>query len=402
MLQRSLFRSFRRAGNQLRSFSTAPDAVEQVSFAPNETQREFQEIARRFAQEEIVPVAAEHDKTGEYPHEILRKAHGLGLMNLHIPEKYGGLDLGCLDASFVTEELGYGCTGISTAIEGNNLAEAPVILAGNDAQMKKYLGRMTEEPLYAAYCVTEPGAGSDVGGIKTKAVKKGDKWVINGQKMWITNGSVANWYFVLSKSDEGMVAFIVDGDSPGITVGRKEWNMGQRASDTRGITFEDVEVPVENQLGKVGDGFKIAMGAFDRTRPLVAMGAVALSRRVMDECINYAKERKTFGVPIAQHQAVAFMIADMSIGIETSRLMVQRSAWEVDQGRRNTFYASIAKAHAADTAMKTAVDGVQVFGGNGFNSEYPMEKLMRDCKIFQIYEGTSQVQRLVISRHLLA
>eukprot|EP00126_Sphaerothecum_destruens_P006753 Sdes_comp19513_c0_seq3m11069 len=265
---------------------------------------------------------------------------------------------------------------------------------------------MIEEPIMAAYCVTEPVAGSDVAGIKTTAVKKGDSYVLNGSKMWITNGGVANWYFVLAKTDSqakassAFTGFIVDADSPGITRGRKEWNMGQRASDTRGITFEDVVVPSENVLGTVGKGFQIAMGAFDITRPVVASGAVGLARRALDEASKYALERKTMGKPIASHQAVSFMLADMAIGIESSRLCVYRAGKEIDLGKRNTYYASIAKALAADVANKCASDAVQIFGGNGFNSEYPVEKLMRDAKIFQIYEGTAQIQRMIIAREL--
>jgi len=287
------------------------------------------------------------------------------------------------------------------------LAEAPVILAGNDAQKKKYLGRMTEEALMCAYCVTEPGAGSDVAGAKTKAVKKGNKWVINGNKMWITNGGKANWYFVLAKTDETQSAgraftgFIVDANSPGIQVGKKEINMGQRASDTRGIAFVDVEVPEENVLGAVGQGFKIAMGAFDTTRPLVAAAATGLARRALEEATKYALERKTMGKPIAEHQAVSFMLADMAIGVEAARNLVYKSSWLRDNKKSNTYYASMAKAFAGEVANKNAADAVQIFGGNGFNSEYPVEKLMRDAKIFMIYEGTSQIQRLIVSRILL-
>merc|ERR1719399_1400532 len=295
-----------------------------------------------------------------------------------------------------------------TAMEANGLALAPVIIAGNDDQKKKYLGRLTEAPLQAAYCVTEPGAGSDVAGLATSAVKKGDEWVLNGQKMWITNGGVANWYFVLAKTDPnaktgaGFTGFIVDADTPGITRGRKEVNLGQRCSDTRGITFEEVVVPDANRLGAEGVGFKIAMGAFDHTRPPVASGAVGLARRAMDEAVQYAAERKTMGVPIAQHQAVSFMIADMAIGIEAARGLVHKSAYEIDQGRRNTMFASMAKAFAGDHANKVVADAVQVFGGNGFNTEYPVEKLMRDAKIYQIYEGTSQIQRLIIARDIFS
>ncbi|MCA9519016.1 MAG: acyl-CoA dehydrogenase family protein, partial [Myxococcales bacterium] len=304
------------------------------------------------------------------------------------------------------EELGYGCTGITTAIEANNLAEAPLIVAASDSVKKRFLAPMTESFQMAAYCVTEPGAGSDVAGVKTTAVKKGDKYVLNGTKQWITNAAKADWYFVLAKTDpeaghRGMTGFVVPRDSPGVSVGRKEKNMGQRASDTRQVVFEDVEVPADNVVGEVGHGFKVAMAAFDVTRPMVAAAAVGLARRAMDESIAYAKERKTFGRPIANHQAIAFMIADMATSVEAAQMLVWKSALLYDQGKRNSLFAAHAKRFAADEAMRIATDAVQVFGGYGFNTEYPVEKLMRDAKIFQIYEGTSQIQRLIISRHVL-
>ncbi|CAO3657547.1 unnamed protein product [Mucor hiemalis] len=378
-----------------------------MCFALSEEQKSIQEMARKFTRDEIIPVAAEHDRTGKYPTEIIKKAWELGLVNTHVEAKYGGMDLGVLDSAIISEELAYGCTGIQTAIEANNLAEAPLVVAGNDFQKKKYLGRMTEAPLVASYGVTEPGAGSDVAGLSTSATKKSDgSWVLNGQKMWITNAGHANWFFVLARTDananagSAFTGFIVEADTPGITVGRKEINMGQRASDTRGVTFEDVVVPAENVLGTEGKGFKIAMNAFDITRPLVASGAVGLARRAMEEATNYSLERKTMGKPIFNHQAVSFMLADMAIGIESARMMVYRSAYMRDQGEKNTWHASIAKALASEVANKSAADAVQIFGGNGFNTEYPVEKLMRDAKIFQIYEGTSQIQRLIISRGL--
>ncbi|KAL2097517.1 hypothetical protein ACEWY4_006724 [Coilia grayii] len=379
------------------------------SFELTEQQREFQDLARKFAREEIVPAASGYDRSGEYPMPIIKKAWELGLMNSHIPENCGGMGLTIFDSCLITEELAYGCTGVQTAIEANSLGQMPVIIAGSDAQKKKYLGRMTEEPLMCAYCVTEPGAGSDVAGIKTRAEKKGDEYVVNGQKMWITNGGKANWYFLLARTDsdpkcpasKAFTGFILDADTPGIQVGRKEMNMGQRCSDTRGITFEDVRIPKENVLIGEGAGFKIAMGAFDKTRPPVAAGATGLAQRALDEATNYSLERKTFGRLIAEHQAVAFMLAEMAIKVELARMGWQRAAWEVDSGRRNTYYASIAKAFAGDIANQVASDAVQVFGGNGFNSEYPVEKLMRDAKIYQIYEGTAQIQRLIISRELL-
>ena len=374
-----------------------------LSFALNDEQQMIQDMARKFAKEVMIPVAAHHDKTGEYPQEVFAKAWENGLANTHVPVEFGGPGLSNLDSVIITEELAYGCTGMGTALEANGLASAPVLVAGTDEQKAEYLGRLTAEPIQAAYCVTEPGAGSDVQSIKTKAVKKGDEYVVNGSKMWITNGGVANWYFLLAKSEEeGFIGFVVDADTPGITKLPKEINMGQRCSDTRGITFEDVVIPAKNILGKPGDGFKIAMKAFDKTRPPVAMGAVGLARRAYEESVAYAKERKTFGKAIAEHQAIQFMLADMLMGIEAGRLLVYQAAAAADEGKRNTHLASMAKCFCADHANKVATDAVQIFGGNGFNTGYPVEKLMRDAKIYQIYEGTSQVQRMIISKWLLS
>ncbi|XP_013162289.1 PREDICTED: probable medium-chain specific acyl-CoA dehydrogenase, mitochondrial isoform X1 [Papilio xuthus] len=381
-----------------------------LCFELNDEQKALQDLARKFTKEEIIPVAAQYDKTGEYPWPIVKKAWELGLMNGHIPEHCGGMgNFGVFDECLSAEEFAFGCSGITTAIGGTSLGQTPVIIAGNKEQQKKYLGRLIDEPLVAAYGVTEPGAGSDVAGIKTRAEKKGDEWILNGQKMWITNGGVANWYFVLARTNpdpkcpasKAFTGFIVEREWAGVTPGRKEQNMGQRASDTRGITFEDVRIPKENVLIGEGAGFKIAMGAFDKTRPPVAAGATGLAQRALYEATRYSLERKTFGVPIAQHQAVAFLLADMAIGVETARLAWQRSAWMVDHGQKNTVMASVAKCHASEIANKAASDAVQVFGGNGFNTEYPVEKLMRDAKIYQIYEGTSQIQRLIISREIL-
>lgn len=399
----------------LRALSTVsqPETVEGnkngMWFELSDTQKELQNLARKFSREEIIPKAAEYDRTMEYPWDIIKKGWELGLLNAHIPQHCGGLELTCFDDCLITEEIAYGCSALATVFVASSLAQMPLILAGNEEQQKKFLGRLVEEPLVAAYGVTEPGAGSDVNGVKTRAEKKGDEYIINGQKMWISNGGKATWYFVLARTNpdpkcpagKAFTGFIVDRDTPGVTPGRKEINMGQRCSDTRGITFEDVRVPKENVLLGEGAGFKIVMGVFDKTRPPVAAGATGLAQRALDEATKYALERKTFGVPIANHQAASFMLADMAIGIETSRLAWMRSAWEIDQGRRNTFYASIAKAHASDVANKCASDAVQIFGGAGFNSEYPVEKLMRDAKIYQIYEGTNQIQRLVIAREFI-
>ncbi|GET85950.1 acyl-coenzyme a dehydrogenase, putative [Leishmania tarentolae] len=370
------------------------------SFGLTEQQLQYQETARNFAKEMMIPVAAEYDRSMAYPHEVYKQAWELGLTNMHIPTKYGGLGASVMDGLVVQEELAYACSGMATAFEGNNLAEAPLLIAGTDAQKAKYLRRMVEEPLLAAYCVTEPTGGSDVAGMKTVARKEGDKWVIQGSKMWITNGGVATWYFVLARSEGGYTGFIVDADTPGVTLGAKEVMLGQRCSDTRGITFENVVVPEENVVGEVGKGFQVAMKAFDLTRPAVAISAVGLARRATDEATKYARERVTMGKPIAQHQAVAFMLAEMAAGVEACRLMTYRAGWEADQGRRSTYYASCAKMMSSDLAEKCATNAVQIFGGNGYNTGYPVEKLYRDCKIFSIYEGTTQIQHAVIGRYV--
>jgi acyl-CoA dehydrogenase len=376
-----------------------------IDFTLSDDQKQLQDLARKFAKEEIIPKAAHFDETGEFPHAVIKKAWELGLLNVHVPEEYGGLGLGVLDGCIIAEEFAYGCTGITTAAEANTLASAPVKLAGTPEQKKEFLTQLTGEGKLAAYCVTEPGAGSDVSGIRTLAKKVGNDYVISGSKMWITSGSVASWFFVLAYTDpilkhKGMTGFVVPANTPGIIIGKKEKNMGQRASDTRAITFENVVVPEKYRLGRDGEGFKIAMGAFDHTRPPVAAGAVGLARRAMEESIEYAKTRKTFGVPISAHQAVSFMIADMAMNVEAARCLVWKSATMADQGVRNTKFAAYAKAFAADMAMKVTTDAVQVFGGFGYNTEYPVEKLMRDAKIYQIYEGTSQIQRLIIAKEI--
>ncbi len=384
-----------------------------MNFAPTEDQQSFVELAHEFAEKEIRPAAAHHDATGEYPHEILAKAHEMGLMNASIPEKCGGLGLDALTQAMIAEEIAWGCTGIGTAMEANGLALAPVLLGGSDALLEKYVAPMVEEYSLACYAVTEPGAGSDVQGMRSNAVKKGDKWVLNGTKMWITNAGVAKWIFVVAITDPqkmaerkahkgGMTAFIVEADAPGVTIGKKEWNMGQRCSDTRAITFSDVEIPEENVVGEVGMGWALAMGAFDHTRPVVASAAVGLARAAMEHAMRYSTERVTFGKPIAKHQAINFMLAEMAMNIEAGRLLVQKAAWLKSNHMRNTKEAAFAKAFAADMAMKVATDAVQIFGGYGFSSEYPVEKLMRDAKIFQIYEGTSQIQRMIIGREIFS
>ncbi|KAF5287309.1 hypothetical protein FQR65_LT02182 [Abscondita terminalis] len=379
------------------------------SFEYSESQKEYEDVIRKFARKYVLPVAARYDETGEYPWPVLKKAWDLGLTNSSIPSAYGGIGQSVFDECIAVEEMSYACSGIQTVIFGSKLGQLPVILAGSDAQKKKYLGMLFEECLPTAYCVTEPDTGSDVNSIKTKAVKKGDEWILNGQKQWITNGGVAKWYFVLARTStdpkesagKAFTGFIVERDWAGVIPGKKERTMGQRASNTASVTFEDVRVPKENVVLGEGAGFGVCMRFFNMTRPVVAASASGLARRCLDEAMAYSRTRKSFGVELCQHQAVAFMLADMAIGVENSRLAWMKSAWLYDQGKNKTYAASIAKCYAADVANKCATDAVQIFGGNGFGCDYAVEKLMRDAKIFQIYEGTSQIQRLIISRQLV-
>jgi acyl-CoA dehydrogenase len=314
--------------------------------------------------------------------------------------------MGELENAMITEELAYGCAGIQTSITANVLALTPIRLGGSEEQKKKYLGMLTAEPIMASYATSEPDAGSDVAGLKTRFEKHGDDYVLNGQKCWITNASYARFYVIFATSDthkrhKGIAAFIVDRDTPGLKVGKKEDKLGQRASDTAQVFLEDVKVPKANLLAPEGHGFKLAMETFNQTRPDIAAGATGLMRRCLEECVAYAKERKTFGQPIANHQLVQWMIAEMAIRAEATRLLYLKAAYNLDNGVRDPIVSSFAKGFGADAAMQTAIDAVQVFGGNGYVKEYPVEKLMRDAKVLQIYEGTSQIQRIVIAKQLL-
>lgn len=376
-----------------------------VDFTLTDEQKNLRELAHDFAEKEIRPVAWELDKDSTFPREILDKAFEVGLMNTHVAEEYGGPGLSYLDGCIIEEELSWGCSGVQTSLGCNGLASAPVFLGGSE-EVKKELGQsLTQDGTLASFCLTEPGAGSDVSGMRTKAVKQGDKYVLNGSKCFITNGSHADWFTVYAKTDldaghRGISAFLVRKDDT-VIVDKKEDKMGQRASNTATITFNDTVVDAKYLIGEENKGFKLAMMTLDRTRPGVAAMATGIARAAMEFAIDYSKERVQFGVPIAMHQAIQFMIADMATEIEASRLLTWQSAVLLDQGKRNTLQSSHAKRFAADTAMKVATDAVQVFGGYGFIKEYPVEKLMRDAKIMQLYEGTAQIQRLVIARETL-
>ena len=376
-----------------------------VSFALTDEQRALRELAHDFAEREIRPKAAEYDEHQTHPADVIAKAHEVGLMNPHIPEELGGAGLGGFDGTLIGEELCWGCSGIGTSIVANILGALPVLLAGTEEQKRQWLAPLLEEPILCSFALTEPGAGSDVSGIQTTAVRKGDDYVLNGSKMFITNAGQADWFTVFASTDpsaghRGLTAFVVPREADGVTIEKHLDKMGQRATDTSALAFQDVKVPAANRLGEEGEGFKIAMQTLDNTRPGTAAGAVGVARAAFEHAVEYSKERVQFGQPIAMNQGVNFLVADMATEIEAARLLVWQAAWLLDQGKRATLESSYAKRFAADTAMKVTTDAVQIFGGYGYIKEYPVEKLMRDAKLFQIYEGTSQIQRLVIAREI--
>ena len=377
-----------------------------MDFSLTEEQQALAQTARDFTRKEVTPKAAHYDETGEFPREIFKKAFDTGLMNIEVPEAYGGLGGTCVDNCLVQEEVAFGCSGINTSLSANMLGATPLLVAGTEEQKKQFLGRLTSELTFAAYCCSEPDAGSDVAGMRTRVTRHGDDYVINGQKRWITNGGVADFYTVFATFDpamkhKGIACFVLDAKTPGVSVGRKEDKMGQRASNTTDVIFEDVKLSKHALVGSEDGGFKVAMKTFDRSRPWIAAGAAGVIRRSMEESRNYALERKTFGVAIAQHQAVQFMLAEMAISYEATRMLTHKAAWQVDRGDLSAITSAYAKAYGADAAMRAATDAVQIFGGYGYTKEYPVEKLMRDAKLLQIYEGTSQIQRVVIARSLL-
>jgi acyl-CoA dehydrogenase len=376
-------------------------------FEPSEEQRALIDVTRRFTRERIIPIAAACDRESRFPRDVFEEGHKIGLANPTIPTEYGGPGLGDLDATLIHEELAYGCTGIQTSFMAITLALTPIKLAGTDEQKKKYLGWLASEPIYASYATSEPSMGSDVAGMQCRATKdSAGNYVLNGTKQWITNATLASFYVIFATEDpalkhKGIGAFIVERSQDGVRPGRHEDKLGQRASDTAAVVLEDVRVPASQVLAVPGRGFKLAMETFDQTRPDIGSGAVGLMRRCLDESVAYARERKAFGAPISQHQLVQAMLAEMRIRIEAASLLVRKAAWARDNGIRDPLISSCAKAFSADAAMQTAIDAVQIFGGYGYVKDYPVEKLMRDAKIFQIYEGTAQVQRIVIARQVL-
>lgn len=377
-----------------------------IGFDLTSDQKALQEKARRFAREVILPVAAKHDREGSFPRDVIEKAYEEGYLTPLVPKEYGGGGLGVLDTCLLSEELAAGDMGIFVSIFVSTLALYPIIIFGNNDQKEQFLRPFCKEFSLASYCLSEPHAGSDPSSMHTTASLEGDSYLLNGTKMWITNGGYANLYLVFANTDrqkkhKGIISLIVPADSPGIRHGEPIDKMGQRASNTTAITFKNVRVPLKNLLAGEGEGFKKAMVALDITRPMIAVGAVGLARKAMELATQYAKQRIQFDVPIANHQAVQFLLADMAIGIDAARLLVWRAAYMADQGRRNTREAAIAKAFAADVAMKVTTDAVQIYGGMGYTKWHAVEKLMRDAKVIQIYEGSAQIMRKIIGRYQL-
>ncbi|MHC1718468.1 MAG: acyl-CoA dehydrogenase family protein [Acidaminococcaceae bacterium] len=376
-----------------------------MDFALNEDQLELQEMVREFVEKEITPFAGEMDRNNEAMPGLMEKAADMGLLNLIVPEEYGGPGLDSVTVAMIYEELGKGCAGIATSMAANSLASYPILLSGTEEQKVEHCNLLNEGGL-AAFALTEPNAGSDAGGVATTAVKDGDNYILNGTKAFITNAGIADTFLVFANTRKsggirGLTAFIVPKGTPGFKVGKKEDKMGIRPSNTCELILQDVVIPAKNRVGREGEGFRIAMTTLDSARPFVGAVSVGLAQAALDVAVKYAKERKQFGQPIASFQMIQAMVADMAIKVETARLMVQKVCWMRDQGMNFTKEAAMAKCYAADVAMQVTTDAVQIMGGYGYSREYPVEKMMRDAKIMQIYEGTNQIQRLVIANKIL-
>ncbi len=378
-----------------------------MEFALNEEQLELQEMVRDFVEKEITPYAAEMDEQNHMRDGLIEKANEMGLLNVIVPEELDGPGLDSISVATIYEELGKGCAGVATSLAANSLATVPVLLAGTDEQKKMYCDILNNGGL-AAFALTEPGAGSDAGGVSTRAVhnKEEGTYTLNGTKMFITNGGLAEIFLVFANTRKsggirGLTAFIVPKDTPGFSVGKKENKMGIRPSNTTELVLQDVVIPESYRVGREGEGFRIAMNTLDSARPFVGAVSVGIAQAALDCAVKYAKERRQFGQPIASFQMVQAMLADMAMKVDTARLLVQKACWMRDQGMEFSKEAAMAKCYAADAAMQVTTDAVQVMGGYGYTKEYPVEKMMRDAKIMQIYEGTNQIQRLVIANKLL-
>lgn len=377
-----------------------------IDFSLTEEQKALQEMAREFALKEMRPNAAKYDKGDEFPEDVMQKAFEVGFLTCTIPTEYGGGGLSDIETVLISEELAAGCAGMYTTMMVNALAYTPIIFFGTDEQKKKYLIPQTKKMSFASFCLTEREAGSDAGSLKTRAKKVGNEYIINGAKCFISNAAIASQYvvFALTEPDKGargMSAFIVPRETPGLSIGKEEDKMGHRASNTAEVIFEDVKVPAENLLGKEGRGFIIALKTLDRTRAPVGAAGVGVARAALEYAVEYSKTRVQFGKPIALFQNNSFKIAQMAIEINAARHLVWHAAWLMDEGLPCGKESAMAKAYGSDVAMRVTMEAVQILGGYGYMRDYPMEKLMRDAKLLQIYEGTNEIQRLVISREVI-
>jgi alkylation response protein AidB-like acyl-CoA dehydrogenase len=376
-------------------------------FYLTDEQRMIRDLARKVAREKVAPHAADVDETETYPEASIQALIDAGLFGIWVPEQYGGNAMGCLALSLAAEEIAYACAATGTQYVDQPLGGLPILIAGTAAQKEKYLPRLATGELFSAYSLSEPEAGSDAAGLRTTAVRKGDHYVLNGSKQWCTNGDHAGVICVFATVDpakraKGVTAFLVEAGTPGFTVGKKERKMGIRGSPTVALHFTDCAVPVEQRLGAEGEGFTIAMRTLDITRPATGALALGIAQAALDAAVGYARERRQFGQRIGDFQGIQFMLADMAMQVHGARLMIHHAARQLDAGfTGNSYEASMAKCWAADAAMKVTTDAVQVFGGYGYTREFPVERFMRDAKIMQIYEGTNQIQRIVIARELL-
>ncbi|HLK85589.1 MAG TPA: acyl-CoA dehydrogenase family protein [Candidatus Binataceae bacterium] len=377
-----------------------------IGFELSEEQKDLRRLAREFAEREMIPRAREYDENETFPRDVCEAAFKAGLMNLGVPREQGGPGLSILDSNIIIEELNYGCSGMANAIGANELATLPLLIAGNPEQKAEYLGALLKRLTFCAFAITEPGAGSDVAAMSTSYRREGDSFVLNGTKHFISNGSMAEWYVTFATSDrrlkhKGISCFVLPANLPGVSRRRMHGKLGQRAADTGEVSYDDVRLPASALVGREGEGFKYAMATFDRSRPEIGAIATGVAQRALDECLKYSQQRQAFGQPIANFQAIQFMMADMAVAVEAMRLLTYKAAWLVDRGESPNAISSYAKLYGADACMKVTTDAVQIFGGYGYMNDYPVQKLMRDAKLLQIYEGTSQIQRMVIARNLL-
>ncbi len=378
-----------------------------MDYLLTEEQKMIKDLARKIAQEKIKPVAAEYDEKEEFPWPIVKILAKSDLFGIFVPEQYGGTGGGVLDLAIATEELSWGCGGIALAYAATGLGAFPIMLYGNEEQKKKYLPEIASGKKLAAFALTEAEAGSDAGSIRTTAKKDGDYYILNGTKQWITNAGEAEIYTVIAMTDKskgprGASAFIVEKGTPGMEFGKKEKKLGIRGSATREVIFTDCKVHKDNLLSREGMGFIVAMKTFDYSRPGVAAQSVGIAQRALDEATQYAHQRHQFGQPISSFQGIQFMLADMATQLEAARALIYSAARMIDSGAKNIAKVSaMCKMYASDVCMKITTDAVQIFGGYGYMREYPVEKLMRDAKITQVYEGTNQIQRSIIASHLI-